>query len=128
MHQGEPVGTPQPILYPSGRPTVSVVTFLILLQASSLPLSNGNSQPMNPSSCLKQCCHQALASKQPAFPMSTLFTQAFAVVGAFVGGWLARQRRLELESTNRKLRHINTELRRRQHEVGKSTDTKSTLL
>lgn len=73
MHQGEPVGTPQPILSPSGRPTVSVVTFLILLQA-------------------------------------------FAVVGAFVGGWLARQRRLELESTNRKLRHINTELRRRQHE------------
>lgn len=60
--------------------------------------------------------------------MSTLFTQAFAVVGAFVGGWLARQRRLELESTNRKLRHINTELRRRQHEVGKALNTKSTLL
>ncbi len=43
--------------------------------------------------------------------------QAFAIVGAFVGGWLARQRRLELENTNRKLRHINTELRRRQTEV-----------
>ena len=43
--------------------------------------------------------------------------QAFAIVGAFVGGWLARQRRLELEGTNRKLRHINTELRRRQAEV-----------
>ena len=48
--------------------------------------------------------------------MSSL--QALAIIGAFVGGWLARQRRLELESTNRKLRHINTELRRRQHEVG----------
>ena len=44
--------------------------------------------------------------------------QAFAIIGAFVGGWLARQRRLELESTNRKLRHINTQLRQRQHEVG----------
>ena len=43
--------------------------------------------------------------------------QAFAIVGAFVGGWLARQRRLELENTNQKLRHINTELRRRQTEV-----------
>ena len=43
--------------------------------------------------------------------------QAFAIIGAFVGGWLARQRRLELENTNRKLRHINTELRRRQTEV-----------
>lgn len=44
--------------------------------------------------------------------------QALASIGAFVGGWLARQRRLELETTNRKLRHINTELRRRRHEVG----------
>ncbi|DBB04785.1 TPA: hypothetical protein ACH3X3_010081 [Trebouxia sp. C0006] len=73
MHEGEVVGTPQPMLKPSGRPAVSVVTILILLQA-------------------------------------------FAIVGAFVGGWLARQRRLELENTNRKLRHINTELRRRQTE------------
>ncbi|DBA79569.1 hypothetical protein WJX77_004158 [Trebouxia sp. C0004] len=73
MHQGEFVGTPQPMFKPSGRPAVSIVTILILLQA-------------------------------------------FAIVGAFVGGWLARHRRLELESTNRKLRHINTELRRRQTE------------
>jgi len=48
---------------------------------------------------------------------SFVAVQAFAIVGAFVGGWLARQRRLELENTNRKLRHINTELRRRQTEV-----------
>lgn len=73
MHQGETVGTPQHMSKPSGRPAVSVVTVLILLQA-------------------------------------------FAIIGAFVGGWLARQRRLELENTNRKLRHINTELRRRQTE------------
>ena len=32
MHQGEVVGTPQPMLKPTGRPTVSVVTVLILLQ------------------------------------------------------------------------------------------------
>ncbi len=32
MHQGEIVGTPQPMFKPSGRPAVSVVTILILLQ------------------------------------------------------------------------------------------------
>lgn len=38
-------------------------------------------------------------------------------MGAFVGGWLARQRRLEVEKTNHKLRRINNELRRRQQDV-----------
>ena len=32
MHEGELAGTPQPMLKPSGRPAVSVVTILILLQ------------------------------------------------------------------------------------------------
>ena len=32
MHQGESVGTPQHMSKPSGRPAVSVVTVLILLQ------------------------------------------------------------------------------------------------
>lgn len=44
-------------------------------------------------------------------------SQALAVVGAFVGGWLARQRRLEVEKTNHKLRRINNELRKRQQDV-----------
>ena len=43
--------------------------------------------------------------------------QAFAVVGAFVGGWLARQRRLEVERMNRKLRRINRQLRERKEQV-----------
>ena len=43
--------------------------------------------------------------------------QAFAVVGAFVGGWLARQRRLEVERMNRKLRRINRQLRKRKEQV-----------
>ena len=34
-----------------------------------------------------------------------------------MGGWLARQRRLEVEKTNRKLRRINNELRKRQYDV-----------
>ncbi|DBA72208.1 TPA: hypothetical protein ACH3X2_010604 [Trebouxia sp. C0005] len=58
------------------------------------------------------------SSGRPAVPVVTvlILLQALAIVGAFVGGWLARQRRLELENTNRKLRHINTALRRRQTE------------
>ncbi len=40
------------------------------------------------------------------------------MVGAFVGGWLARQRRLEVERMNRKLRRINRQLRERKEQVG----------
>ena len=47
----------------------------------------------------------------------TACVQAFAVVGAFVGGWLARQRRLEVERMNRKLRRINRQLRERKEQV-----------
>ena len=40
--------------------------------------------------------------------------EAAALIGAIVTGILARQRRQELEATNKKLRTINQELRRRQ--------------
>lgn len=40
-------------------------------------------------------------------------TQGVALVGALVGGTLARKRRLELQGLNVRLRQINSELRKR---------------
>lgn len=53
---------------------------------------------------------------RPRMLLALLLMQAFAVVGAFVGGWLARQRRLEVERMNRKLRRINRQLRERKEQ------------
>ena len=39
--------------------------------------------------------------------------QAFALVGCFVTGTLARRRRLEVEGLNHRLRQINAELMKR---------------
>lgn len=47
---------------------------------------------------------------------SLIAAQGAALIGAIVGGTLARRRRRQLETTNEKLRRINAELRRRQEE------------
>jgi len=47
---------------------------------------------------------------------SLIAAQGAALIGAIVGGVLARRRRRQLETTNEKLRRINAELRRRQEE------------
>lgn len=53
-----------------------------------------------------------------SFPMTAVtIIQAAALVGAIVGGILARKRRKQLEETNLKLRKINQELRRKNEEA-----------
>ena len=52
---------------------------------------------------------------------SSFWLQSLALVGAVVGGFLARKRRFDMEQLNLKLRQINAELRKKMDQVWDGT-------